>query len=163
MSKTVFMLLTMALAAAAGLLSSYVRRCWMGRVFAAIAEDEDTVRVLGIDVPRFKLTAFAIGTALAGLAGALYAQQLKFIAPDSFGFIESITVLSMVVVGGIGSVIGVTVSAAVLSVLPSWFQFIGDYKLLVYGGLLFLMMRFSPGGMAALVIRIFRAGRGTAK
>ena len=159
MSKLVFMLLTVALAAAAMLLSSYVRRCWMGRVFSAIAEDEDTVRVLGIDVPRFKLTAFALGTALAGLAGGLYAQQLKFIAPDSFGFIESITVLSMVVVGGIGSVIGVTVSAAVLSVLPSWFQVIGDYKLLVYGGLLFLMMRFSPGGMAALVTRIFHPDR----
>jgi branched-chain amino acid transport system permease protein len=153
----------MALAAAAALLSSYVQRCWMGRVFAAIAEDEDTVRVLGIDVPRFKLTAFALGTALAGLAGGLYAQHLKFIAPDSFGFIESITVLSMVVVGGIGSVIGVTASAALLSVLPSWFQVIGDYKLLVYGSLLFLMMRFSPGGMAALVARIFHPDRWAAK
>ena len=69
----------------------------------------------------------------------------------------------MVVVGGIGSVTGVTVSAAVLSVLPSWFQVIGDYKLLVYGGLLFLMMRFSPGGMAALVTRIFHPGRRGAK
>ncbi|MBE0624250.1 MAG: branched-chain amino acid ABC transporter permease [Burkholderiales bacterium] len=159
MSKLAFMLLAVAMAAAAGLLSTYVRRCWMGRVFAAIAEDEDTVRVMGIDVPRFKLTAFALGTALAGLAGGLYAQHLKFIAPDSFGFIESITVLSMVVVGGIGSVVGVSVSAAVLSVLPSWFQVIGDYKLLVYGGLLFLMMRFSPGGMAALVARIFHPDR----
>jgi branched-chain amino acid transport system permease protein len=159
MSKAGFMLVAVALAAATALFSAYVQRCWMGRVFAAIAEDEDTVRVMGIDVPRFKLTAFAIGTALAGLAGGLYAQHLKLIAPDSFGFIESVTVLSMVVVGGIGSVIGVSVSAAILSVLPSWFQFIGDYKLLVYGGLLFLMMRFSPGGMAALVSRIFHALR----
>ena len=163
MSKLVFMLFAVAMAAAVAFLSAYVRRCWMGRVFAAIAEDEDTVRVMGIDVPRFKLTSFALGTALAGLSGALYAQHLKFIAPDSFGFIESITVLSMVVVGGIGSVIGVTVSAAVLSVLPSWFQVIGDYKLLVYGGLLFLMMRFSPGGMAALVTRIFHPDRWGAK
>lgn len=163
MSKLAFMLFAVSAAAAAALLSVYVRSCWMGRVFGAIAEDEDTVRVMGIDVPRFKLTAFALGTALAGLAGGLYAQHLRFIAPDSFGFIESITVLSMVVVGGIGSVIGVTVSAAVLSVLPSWFQVIGDYKLLVYGGLLFLMMRFSPGGMAALVARIFHPDRWGAK
>ncbi|MDH4190370.1 MAG: branched-chain amino acid ABC transporter permease [Betaproteobacteria bacterium] len=161
LSKPEFMLLSVALAAATALFSTYVRRCWMGRVFGAIGEDEDTVRVLGIDVPLFKLTAFAIGTALAGLAGGLYAQHLKLIAPDSFGFIESVTVLSMVVVGGIGSVTGVAISAAVLSVLPSWFQFIGDYKLLVYGGLLFLMMRFSPGGMAALVIRLSRSlGKG---
>ena len=163
MSKLAFMLFAVAMAVAAALLSAYVRRCWMGRVFAAIAEDEDTVRVMGIDVPRFKLTAFALGTALAGLAGGLYAQHLRFIAPDSFGFIESITVLSMVVVGCIGSVIGVSVSAALLSVLPSWFQVIGDYKLLVYGGLLFLMMRFSPGGMAALVTRIFHPDRWTSK
>ncbi|HNT38639.1 MAG TPA: branched-chain amino acid ABC transporter permease, partial [Rubrivivax sp.] len=68
------------------------------------------------------------------------------------------TVLSMVVVGGIGSVPGVLVAAALLSALPAWFQFIGDYKLLVYGGLLFLMMRFSPEGMAGLVRRLRGAG-----
>ena len=109
------------------------------------------MRVLGLDVPRYKLAAFAIGTALAGLAGALYSQQIKFVGPDSFGFVESITVLSMVVVGGIGSVFWVAVAAAVLTALPGWFQFIGDYKLLVYGGLLFLMMRFAPGGLAGIV------------
>lgn len=159
LSKTGFMLLTLALCIATALLCLYIRRSWMGRVFNGVAEDEDTMRVLGIDVPRYKLAAFAIGTALAGLAGGLYAQHLKFIGPDSFGFVESVTVLSMVVVGGIGSVTGVAIGAAVLSALPAWFQFIGDYKLLVYGGLLFLMMRFSPGGMAALVTRMVSATR----
>lgn len=153
LSKTVFMVLTIGFCAATALFSFYLQKSWMGKVFGAIAEDEDTTRVLGIDVPRYKLAAFAIGTALAGLAGALYAHHIKFIGPDSFGFVESITVLSMVVVGGIGSVTGVAISAALLSVLPSWFQFIGDYKLLVYGGLLFLMMRFSPAGMAGLARR----------
>lgn len=159
LSKTGFMVATMALCVATAALCVYIRKSWMGRVFNGIAEDEDTMRVLGIDVPRYKLAAFAIGTALAGLAGALYAQHLKFIAPDSFGFIESITVLSMVVVGGIGSVTGVIVGAAILSALPAWFQFIGDYKLLVYGGLLFLMMRFSPGGMASLLPRLINRAR----
>lgn len=136
------------------LLSAHIRRAWMGRVFNGIAEDEDTMRVLGIDVPRYKLAAFAIGTALAGLSGAFLAYHLQFIGADNFGFIESITVLSMVVVGGIGSAPGVLVAAALLSALPAWFQFIGDYKLLVYGGLLFLMMRFSPDGMAGMVRRL---------
>lgn len=155
LSKLGFMLLTLVLCVAVAALCWYVRSAWMGRVFKGIAEDEDTMRVLGIDVPRYKLVAFAIGTALAGLAGALYAYHLQFIGPDSFGFVESVTVLSMVVVGGIGSVAGVAIAAALLSALPAWFQFIGDYKLLVYGALLFLMMRFSPGGMAALVRRFF--------
>jgi branched-chain amino acid transport system permease protein len=150
LSKTGFMVLTLLLCVAVAALCQYIRRAWMGRVFNGIAEDEDTMRVLGIDVSRYKLVAFAIGTALAGLAGALYAYNLRFIGPDSFGFVES-----MVVVGGIGSVLGVAAAAATLSALPAWFQFIGDYKLLVYGGLLFLMMRFSPGGMAALVARFF--------
>lgn len=151
LGKTGFMLLTLLLAALTAAISLYIQKAWIGRVFSGIAEDEDTMRVLGIDVPRYKLAAFAIGTALAGAAGALYASHLKFIGPDSFGFVESVTVLSMVVVGGIGSVLWVALAAAVLSALPGWFQFIGDYKLLVYGGLLFTMMRFSPHGLAGMV------------
>ena len=158
MSKAAFMVLTLVLCAAVAALCLYIRAAWMGRVFNGIAEDEDTMRVLGIDASRYKLVAFAMGTALAGLAGALYAYHLKFIDPGSFGFVESITVLSMVVVGGIGSVPGVVIAAALLSALPAWFQFIGDYKLLVYGGLLFLMMRFSPTGVAGIVRRALKRG-----
>ncbi|MEC8727504.1 MAG: branched-chain amino acid ABC transporter permease, partial [Pseudomonadota bacterium] len=82
----------------------YVKRSWMGFVFDSISEDEDTAGILGIDVRRFKLFSFILGTAVAGLAGALYAHQVRFIGPDSFGFVESVTVLSMVIVGGIGSI-----------------------------------------------------------
>jgi branched-chain amino acid transport system permease protein len=156
LGKTGFMLLTLLLAALTAAISLYIQKAWIGRVFNGIAEDEDTMRVLGIDVPSYKLAAFAIGTALAGAAGALYASHLKFIGPDSFSFVESITVLSMVVVGGIGSVVWVAIAAAVLSALPGWFQFIGDYKLLVYGGLLFVMMRFSPHGLAGMVKALSR-------
>jgi branched-chain amino acid transport system permease protein len=153
LNKLEFMALALLLCALTAVLSLYIRSSWMGRVFNGVAEDEDTMRVLGVDVPRYKLAAFALGTALAGLAGGLHAQNVHFVGPDSFGFVESVTVLSMVVVGGIGSVTGVVIAAAVLSALPAWFQFIGDYKLLVYGGLLFLMMRFAPGGMAGLAVR----------
>ena len=137
----------------------YVKRSWMGFVFESIAEDEDTASVLGIDVRRFKLFAFILGTAGAGLAGALYAHQVRFIGPDSFGFVESVTVLSMVIVGGIGSIWGVTIAAALLSVMPQFFQVIDDYKLLVYGLLLFFSMRFLPEGLGGLAKR-FRQQRG---
>jgi len=132
----------------------YIRRSWMGFAFDSIADDEDTARILGIDVPRFKLWAFVIGTAGAGVAGAIYAHNVRYIGPDSFGFVESVTVLAMVIIGGIGSIWGVALAAAVLSVLPLWFQFIDDYKLLMYGLLLFLTMRFSPDGIAGAAGRL---------
>ncbi len=100
----------------------YVKRSWMGFVFDSISEDEDTASVLGIDVRRFKLFSFILGTAVAGLAGALYAHQVRFIGPDSFGFVESVTVLSMVIVGEIGSIWGVTIAAALLSIMPQFFR-----------------------------------------
>ncbi len=139
--------------------SWFVQRSWMGRAFEAISEDEDTARLMGIDVAGYKLAAFAIGTAVAGIAGALYAQNVRFIGPDSFGFVESVTVLAMVVVGGVGSIAGVAVAAAILSALPLWFQFLDDYKLLFYSALLFAMMRFSPDGLAGLFRRLTGMGR----
>ncbi len=151
LGKGGYMVLVVLIAAAIALFSVHLKRSWMGYAFDAIADDEDTARMVGVDAARYKLTAFAMGTGLAGLGGGLYAHDVKFIAPDSFGFIESITILSMVVIGGIGPVWGVIVAAAVLSVLPFWFQFIEEYKLLLYGGLLFAVMRFSPGGLAGFV------------
>jgi branched-chain amino acid transport system permease protein len=162
LGKAGFMALCIALAAVFAGFCLYVRRSWMGFVFASIADNEDVTRVLGIDVPRYKLAAFLIGTAVAGLAGGLYAQQFRFIGPDSFGFVESVTVLAMVIVGGIGSVWGVALAAAVLSVLPLWFQVIDDYKLLLYSALLFAMMRFAPDGVAGLAGRAWRRARGAA-
>lgn len=132
----------------------YIKRSWMGFAFDSIANDEDTARVLGIDVPRFKLWAFVIGTSGAGVAGALYAHHVRYIGPDSFGFVESVTVLAMVIIGGVGSVWAVALAAAVLSVLPLWFQFVSDYKLLIYGLLVFGVMRFSPDGIAGAVQRL---------
>ena len=78
-----------------------------------------------------------MGTAMAGVAGGLYTYFARFLMPDDFGFITSITVLSMVVVGGIGSVFGVIVATIILTLMPEFFRFISDYKLLVYGTLLF--------------------------
>lgn len=154
LGKLGFMFLCLGIAAAAGAFSLYLKRTWMGSVFDAVADDEDTARMLGIEVSWYKLTAFALGTAIAGLAGGLYAHQVRFIWPDSFGFVESISMLTMVVIGGVGSVWGVALAAAGLTLLPQWIQVIADYKLLVFGALLFLAMRFLPGGLASLVSRL---------
>ena len=132
----------------------------MGFVYDSIADNEDVSQVLGIDVARYKLIAFVIGTAAAGVAGGLYAKHFRFVGPDSFGFVESISVLAMVIVGGIGSVWGVIIAASLLSVLPLLIQFVDDYKILVYSALLFLMMRFAPDGLAGIVTRSVKKLRG---
>ena len=140
------------------LFTIWLRRSWAGFAFDSISEDEDTARLLGINVPKFKLFAFVVGTAGAGLAGALYAHQVRFIGPDSFGFVESISVLAMVIVGELVQS-GVILAAAFLSALPQFFQVIDDYKLLVYGLLLFGAMRFAPEGIDGLLKRLFGGSR----
>ena len=155
-----FMLFCIVLALAFGLFSIMVKKSWMGFVFDSIADNEDVARMLGINVAIYKLLAFIIGTFAAGIAGALYAQHVRFIGPDSFGFVESISVLAMVVVGGIGSVFGVAFSAALLSVLPLLIQFVDDYKILVYSSLLFVTMRYAPDGLSGLYHRLCKTIKG---
>jgi branched-chain amino acid transport system permease protein len=148
--KTGYLVLVLTLAALTAAFSLWIKRSWMGFAFDAVADDEDTARVLTVDVSAYKLAAFAMGTAMAGVAGGLYAFFARFLMPDDFGFITSITVLSMVAVGGIGSVFGVMVATIILTLMPEFFRFISDYKLLVYGALLFAVMRFAPEGLAGL-------------
>lgn len=148
MSKPGFLALVCVFAVLSILFSWYLKRSWMGFAFDAVADDEKTARVLGLDIKAYKLTAFAMGTAIAGLAGGLYAYYTRFIVPDTFGFIESVTILSMVAVGGIGSIFGVVIATILLVLMPEFFRFINDYRLLLYGVLLFSVMRFAPQGLA---------------
>jgi branched-chain amino acid transport system permease protein len=150
LGKIGFLVLILLLVALFSALSLWIKRSWMGFAFDAVADDEDTARVMSVDVGAYKLVAFAMGTALAGAAGGLYTYFARFLMPDDFGFITSISVLSMVAVGGIGSVFGVIVATIILTLMPEFFRFISDYKLLIYGTLLFAVMRFAPEGLAGL-------------
>lgn len=134
-------------AALTGLLCGIVKRSWLGFAFDAVSADEVAARSIGIDTPRYKLAAFVLGTALAGAAGCLYAYYLGAIGADAFGFPVSVMILAMVVIGGMGSLWGSVLAAALLTLAPECFRFINDYKLLVFGLLLFLMMRFVPIGL----------------
>ena len=129
-------------------LSLYIGRSWMGFAFRAVGEDENAAATIGIGVGGYKLAAFGIGTALAGLAGALYTFFTQFVTVDAFDFVFSVTLMSMVVIGGIGSTAGVVVAAVCLTLLPEVIRFVNDYRLLVFGGLLVLVVRFAPGGLA---------------
>jgi branched-chain amino acid transport system permease protein len=131
-------------------LSFYISRSWMGFAFRAVGEDEGAAATLGINSGAYKLAAFGIGTALAGLAGALYTFFTQFITADAFDFIFSVMLMAMVVIGGIGSTWGVVVAAVALTLLPEAIRFVNDYRLLVFGGLLVLVIRVAPGGLAAM-------------
>ena len=151
LDKVDYLIIVLLIAALFTVFSLWIKRSWMGFAFDAVADDEDTARIVTVDVAAYKLAAFAMGTAIAGVAGGLYAFFARFLMPDDFGFISSITVLSMVAVGGIGSVFGVIMATIILTLMPEFFRFISDYKLLVYGALLFSVMRFAPEGLAGFV------------
>jgi branched-chain amino acid transport system permease protein len=157
LGKLGFLALVLLLAVFITAFSLLIKRSWMGFAFDAVADDEDTASILSVDVTTYKLAAFAMGTAMAGLAGGLYAYFARFIVPDDFGFIPSITVLCMVAVGGIGSVFGVVIATVILTLMPEFFRFISDYKLFVYGALLFAVMRFSPEGLAGFARNLVHA------
>lgn len=148
------MLIILLFACATIALSLYINRSWMGFAFRAVSEDENAAATLGINAGAYKLAAFGIGTALAGLAGGLYAFFTQFITADTFDFIFSVLLMAMVVIGGIGSTFGVVAAAMALTLLPEVIRFVNDYRLLVFGGLLVLVIRLAPGGLAGLTRRL---------
>jgi branched-chain amino acid transport system permease protein len=154
------MIMILAFACATTAFSLYVSRSWMGFAFRAVGEDESTATTLGINAGAYKLAAFGIGTALAGLAGGLYTFFTQFITVDAFDFIFSVMLMAMVVIGGIGSTWGVVVSAVGITLLPEAIRFVNDYRLLVFGGMLVLVIRLAPGGLAALTRNLFARVRG---
>ena len=119
----------------------------VGRALIAIREDETVANTLGINTTRYKVLAFAIGAMYAGIAGALFAHYFTYVSPDSFGFMESAIILSMVVLGGLGSIPGSILGAIILSVMPELLRGFEDYRLLIYGLLLVIMMRYMPQGL----------------
>ncbi|HTC98148.1 MAG TPA: branched-chain amino acid ABC transporter permease [Bradyrhizobium sp.] len=153
------MVMILVLACATVAFSLYVNRSWMGFAFRAVGEDEQAATTLGIAANAYKLAAFGIGTALAGLAGGLYTFFTQFITVDAFDFIFSVMLMAMVVIGGIGSTWGVVAAAIGLTVLPEAIRFVNDYRLLVFGGMLVLVIRLAPGGLAALIRNLFVRAR----
>ncbi|EHM09531.1 ABC-type branched-chain amino acid transport system, permease component [Thermanaerovibrio velox DSM 12556] len=142
-----FFLLSLGFLALAVLSCWWFKRSWLGLGCFAIREDETAASSMGIPPVKFKLAAFVFGAKLAALSGALYAHYMRFISPGDFGFPVSVMFLSMVVLGGMGTLWGPILGAVVLGVLPEAFRSLMDYRMLLYGALLLLMIRFQPGGL----------------
>ncbi len=128
----------------------------IGRAWIALREDEVACQAMGIDKTKTKLTAFALGATWAGMAGAIFAAKTTFINPSSFTLWESITILCVVVLGGMGSITGVILGALVLILLPEYLRAFSEYRMVVFGAVLVIMMVFRPGGIISNVRRTYK-------
>ncbi len=149
-----FMMLALALAAGVYVLSRVIVRSSFGRVLRAIREDEQALSVFGYHTPSYKLVIFVVAAGLAAVAGALYASYVSYIDPSTFTVSDSIFMLTIIVLGGLGSLRGAAIGAAILILLPELLRFVGfspdvaaQMRLVVYGVILILLMRYRPQGL----------------
>jgi branched-chain amino acid transport system permease protein len=119
----------------------------VGRAWASIREDEDAAELMGVPTFKFKLAAFAIGAAIGGATGVVYASQAVSIIPTNFPFILSATILAAVVLGGSGNLPGVVLGAFLVAWIPERIRGLQEYRILVFGGVLVLLMVFRPEGL----------------
>ena len=139
----------LAFALLTNLFTLRIRKLPIGRAWEALREDETACRALGINPRNTKLTAFSIGAMFAGIAGSFFAARQGFVSPESFVFLESAVILAIVVLGGLGSQIGIVLAAVVLIGLPEFFRELQDYRMLVFGIGMVLIMIWRPGGLLA--------------
>ena len=141
--------LILVLALLTNVFVSRLRKLPVGRAWEALREDEIACKAMGMNVTNVKLSAFAIGAMLGGFAGVFFAARQGFISPESFTFTESATILAIVVLGGMGSQLGVVLAALVLVLLPELGRNFSEYRMLLFGTAMVLIMVWKPGGLLA--------------
>src|SRR6266704_1074714 len=135
------------------LIASRIRHSVLGRAMIATRDSEIAAEQSGVDTTRTKLFAFMIGAVYAGLAGCLYASSIRFISPDSFSGTQAILLMTMLIVGGMGSIAGCVAGAVALTILPEALRFLGQWYLVLYGLGVIAVIVLAPGGLASLVSR----------
>jgi branched-chain amino acid transport system permease protein len=119
----------------------------LGRAVAAVRDDPVAAEAIGVPVFRYKLLIFSISSAFAGLAGAFYAHHISFISPQNFSFDQSILYLSMIILGGMGSIPGSIIGALVLTIIPEMMRGLMEYRLIIYGLVIVIMLIIRPSGL----------------
>ena len=152
--------LTVVASALVAFVAARLRDSRLGRAWMAVREDEDVAEALGINTVNVKLLAYGIGGAFAGISGAIFAVMLGSVFPHSFSVLISINVLALIIVGGMGSLPGVMVGSLALIGLPELLREFSDFRFLVYGAVLIVMMQFRPEGLwpTAVARRELREG-----
>jgi branched-chain amino acid transport system permease protein len=147
-SKVIFLyLVALLLALAALFVINRLLRMPIGRAWEALREDEIACRALGLNPTVIKLSAFTLGACFAGFAGSFFAARQGLVTPESFTFIESAIILAIVVLGGMGSQLGVILAAIVMILLPEMMREFSEYRMLMFGALMVLMMIWRPQGL----------------
>ena len=125
-----------------------------GMAMLSMKEDEIAAAAIGINPIKYKLWAFVIGAVIAGVMGSFYAVFMGFISPSSFQYSESISMVSMVVLGGLGGIPGSIIGAVVLTVLPEVLRTFSQYRMIIFGAAMVIMMIFKPNGIWGLDKRV---------
>ena len=139
--------IVLALVALTIVVTTRLKNSRIGRAWMALREDEIASVAMGVDMARTKLSAYALGAFWAGLVGVVFAAHNNFINPDSFTFMDSAMILAMVVLGGMGSILGVIIASLALKLLPEYLRAFAEYRMLVFGAVMVLMMIFRPQGL----------------
>ena len=132
------------------LVASRIRHSTLGRAMIATRDSEIAAEQSGVDTTRTKLLAFMIGAVYAGLAGCLYASSIRFVSPDSFSGVQAVLLMTMLIVGGMGSISGAIAGALALTMLPEALRFLGQWYLVLYGLGVIAVIVLAPGGLASI-------------
>jgi len=153
-----YVIAAVALLALAFALVRRLDRSWLGLALDAVRLDETAASVFGLEVARWKIVAFTLGNFLIGAAGALSAFMVGFIAPNNFTFAESLTFVSIILLGGIGNAWGVALAAFIVVVLPEKLQVIQEYRFLLFAALVIVILRYRPEGLVPRPLRRYFRG-----
>jgi len=124
-----------------------------GRGFLAVKDDEVAAESMGVNSTKFKVIAFVSGAFFAGIAGSLYAHFNLYINPEDFNFLKSVEIVVMVILGGMGSLVGVVIAAVLLTILPELLRGVAEYRMIIYALLLIIMMLTRPQGLFGVKLR----------
>lgn len=154
-----YLLLSLALSLAAFVFVRRIERSWIGLAMDMIRTDEVAAAVFGVGIARWKVLAFTFGNFLAGLAGAVYGMMTGYVAPNNFTFADSLILVSILILGGIGNPWGILPAATIVLILPEKFQFIQEYRFLLYALLVIFILLFRPDGLLPRSVRDYFPGR----
>ncbi|MCW5699889.1 MAG: branched-chain amino acid ABC transporter permease [Rhodospirillales bacterium] len=153
-----YVLLSLAILVVAFIFVRRLDRSWIGLNLDAVRLDETAAACFGLNILRWKITAFTLGNFLIGVAGALYGMMLGFIAPANFTFGDSLILVSIVLLGGLGNAWGLVVATAIVVIIPEKLQAIQEYRFLLYASMVILILLFRPQGLIPRPLRTYFPG-----